>query len=354
MNCVSFDTIGAAGFGHDFGSLDGRQSDVKDMFEAFGVSPPRGLALILPLLSPVLPLLQKIPDERKRLTRHLHDSMAAISEVLLQRSRKEKETGAMERDTGRTIMGSLVKAESPDSQFAISGDEIIAQMKLLLLAGYETTAISLTWALIELALHPEKQERLRDELAPFVTRDPTYDELTNSLPYLDSIFREILRMHPPVPALSRVAGVDEVIPLSAPVTLESGETLDSIPVPKGTTVVIPIRAINRSKTIWGEDAKEFVPERWLESEKGLTPNAKQIQGYHHLMTFSDGPRICLGRGFAIAEFKSVLSVLIRNFSFEMVRGSKTDIENVMTILPRPRVKGESGYAMPMRVRRLEG
>lgn len=260
----------------------------------------------------------------------------------------------MERDTGRTIMGSLVKAESPDSQFAISGDEIIAQMKLLLLAGYETTAISLTWALIELALHPEKQERLRDELAPFVTRDPTYDELTNSLPYLDSIFREILRMHPPVPALSRVAGVDEVIPLSAPVTLESGETLDSIPVPKGTTVVIPIRAINRSKTIWGEDAKEFVPERWLESEKGLTPNAKQIQGYHHLMTFSDGPRICLGRGFAIAEFKSVLSVLIRNFSFEMVRGSKTDIENVMTILPRPRVKGESGYAMPMRVRRLEG
>ncbi len=97
--------------------------------------------------------------------------------------------------------------------------------------------------------------------------------------------------------------MDEVIPLGAPIISESGETLESIPVPKGTTVVIPIRAINRSTAIWGENAKEFVPERWMESEKGLTPGAKQIQGYHHLLTFSDGPRICLGRGFAVAEFK---------------------------------------------------
>ncbi len=103
------------------------------------------------------------------------------------------------------------------------------------------------------------------------------------------------------------AGVDEVIPLSAPIISESGETLESIPVAKGTTVVIPIRAINRSTAIWGENAKEFVPERWMESENGLTAGAKQIQGYHHLLTFSDGPRICpricLGRGFAVAEFK---------------------------------------------------
>ncbi|KLO13823.1 cytochrome P450 [Schizopora paradoxa] len=352
MNCVSFDTIGAAGFGHEFGSLEGHQSDVKDVFELFGVSPPQGLSLILPLLAPVLPLLQMIPNERKRLNRRLNDAMAAISAVLLQRSRKEKELGASE--LGRTMMGTLSKAENPDAQFMLTEDEVTSQMKLLLLAGYETTAISLTWALIELALHPDKQERLRAELAPFTSKDPTYDQLTNSLPYLDSILREVLRTHPPVPALARVAGVDEVVPLSAPITSESGQLLDSVPVPKGSIVVIPIRAINRSTEIWGDNAKEFVPERWLEAENGLTPGAKQIQGYHHLLTFSDGPRICLGRGFAVSEFKSVLSVLIRNFSFEMVDGPKTGIENVMTILPRPRVKGQSGYAMPMRVRRLEG
>lgn len=107
MNCVSFDTIGAAGFGHEFGSLEGRQSDVKDVFETFGVSPPRGLSLILPLLGPVLPLLQVIPNERKRLTKRLNNAMAAISSVLLQRGRKEKELGASE--VGRTMMGTLGK-----------------------------------------------------------------------------------------------------------------------------------------------------------------------------------------------------------------------------------------------------
>ncbi len=109
MNCVSFDTIGTAGFGHEFGSLEGRQSDVKDMFELFGVSPPQGLSLVLPLLAPVLPLLRMIPTGRKRLDKRLNDAMVAISAVLLQRSRKEKEIG--ETGTGRTMMGTLGECE---------------------------------------------------------------------------------------------------------------------------------------------------------------------------------------------------------------------------------------------------
>jgi cytochrome P450 len=59
--------------------------------------------------------------------------------------------------------------------------------------------------------------------------------------------------------------------------------------------------------VWGPDAKEFKPERWLESaegiEEGLPESARMIQGYHHLFTFSDGPRLCLGRNFAVANFK---------------------------------------------------
>ncbi len=74
-------------------------------FEVFGFSPPQGLSLILPLLGPVLPLLQMIPNERKRLSSRLNKAMSAISVVLLQRSRKEKEMGAS--DMGRTIMGTL-------------------------------------------------------------------------------------------------------------------------------------------------------------------------------------------------------------------------------------------------------
>lgn len=59
-------------------------------------------------------------------------------------------------------------------------------------------SVTLTWALIELALHPDKQERLRKELLQLGDSEPSYDQLTNELPYLDAFFREILRLHSPV------------------------------------------------------------------------------------------------------------------------------------------------------------
>lgn len=61
--------------------------------------------------------------------------------------------------------------------------------------------------------------------------------------------------------------------------------------------------MNRSTSFWGPDAKEFKPERWLDDESGVPEKAKEVQGYHHLLTFVDGPRTCLGKGFALAEFK---------------------------------------------------
>lgn len=166
---------------------------------------------------------------------------------------------------------------------------------------------------------------------------------------------------------------DDVIPLSEPVKTLSGEIVDRITIGADAPLMIPIRAINRSEAIWGSDAKEFKPERWLNKESGLTSKAKEIQGFHHLLSFIDGPRICLGRLFAVAEFKAsrsyvstgtlsaaelvlkaVLSVLIRNYLFEMRDGPLTKVKDVTTILQRPKVEGEEGYSMPMRVRHFEG
>ena len=129
----------------------------------------------------------------------------------------------------------------------------------------------------------------------------------------------------------------------------------------------PLIFANRNEKFWGPDAKSFVPERWLE-QKSQVP--KDIQGHRHLLTFSDGPRMCLGRGFALAEFKvylypfysshdlmrsslqAVLSVLIRNFSFELVNGPETEFEKHVSLLTRPKVAGERGAAVPMRVRQV--
>ncbi|KAG8218158.1 cytochrome P450 [Butyriboletus roseoflavus] len=224
-------------------------------------------------------------------------------------------------------------------------------MKVLLLAGYETTSISLTWALIELSRNPDIQTKLRNELVEH-SSDPTYDQLSNGLPYLDAVVHEIFRMHAPVRESIRIASEDDVIPLSEPVRTKSGQLIENLPIARGTTLSVPFTAVNLSSDIWGEDAKVFKPSRWLEDDRknGIPAKARDVQGHRHLLTFSDGPRTCLGKNFAIAEFKAVLSVLVKNFVFEPRDGTETKIEMARGFLPRPRVAGEEGCKVPLRVK----
>ena len=161
------------------------------------------------------------------------------------------------------------------------------------------------WALIELSRKPETQARLREELKEqFPASDPSWEQLTNGagLHYLDAVVHEILRMHAPLAVTTRVAAKDDVIPLARPLRLPNGELTDHVAVAKGQEVAVPIGYINTAKEFWGEDAGEFRPERWLTPE-GLPKKAQEVQGHRHLLTFVDGHRMCLGRGFALAEFK---------------------------------------------------
>ncbi|KAG1882722.1 cytochrome P450, partial [Suillus subluteus] len=352
MNHISLDTIGIAGFSHDFGSLDGKQASVTEVFDTFGNN-RKGSAVnhIFFLLASAFPIMMKIPTKRTNLMKKLSVAMAEISNDLLIRNRREKDINVSERDEEKSIIGLLIKSEGQDAELRMSKEEVMAQMKGLLVAGYETTSISLTWALIELSRHPDVQTRLREELLAFGA-DPTYDQLKANLPYLDAVVHEILRLHPPVGEFTRLAAADDVIPLSEPVRTESGEVTDNICIAKGTLITIPGAAINRSSAIWGPDAKEFKPDRWL-TEDGISGKAKEVQGHRHLLTFVDGPRTCLGKDFAIAEFKTVLLVLVKNFVFEMRDGPDTPVEIARGLLPRPRVVGEDGIGVPLRVRRYE-
>jgi cytochrome P450 len=83
------------------------------------------------------------------------------------------------------------------------------------------------------------------------------------------------------------------LPLSVPLKTTIGETVDRLHIAKGTTVAIAVTSVNRSTALWGEDAKEFKPERWLE-DSGRA-GAKDVQGYRNLLTFADGPRAYVHR-----------------------------------------------------------
>ena len=96
-----------------------------------------------------------------------------------------------------------------------------------LVAGHETTSTATMWCLYALSQAPEIQTKLRDELHTLETETPTMDEL-NSLPYLDAVVRETLRVHAPVPTTIRVAMKDDVIPVSEPFVDRYGQVQDSI------------------------------------------------------------------------------------------------------------------------------
>jgi cytochrome P450 len=163
------------------------------------------------------------------------------------------------------------------------------------------------WALIELCRRPELQKKLRDELrAAHPSSDPTFDELSQGLPMLDAIVHETLRLHPAVPETVRMVCApptagdtplkhmqpahDDILPLSTPLVLSDGQTTDHVVIQAKQSVAIPISAINRMPALWGPDAREFKPERWLDSGAGIPAAAKEVQGHRHLVTFIDGPR----------------------------------------------------------------
>ncbi|KAG1901359.1 cytochrome P450 [Suillus fuscotomentosus] len=351
MNHISLDTVGIAGFSHDFGSLDGRRVSVAEAFDTIGSNQPSAVDKAVFLLASVFPIILKIPNKRQNLFTQLGITMEQISNELLIRSRREKDANMSQGGEENSLIGLLIKSEGQDAELHMSAEEVVAQMKVLLLAGYETTSIGLTWALIELSRHPDVQTRLREELLAFGP-DPTYDQLKANLPYLDAVVHETLRLHPPAGESTRLAAADDIIPLSEPVRTASGNMTDNISIAKGTLITISIAEINRSSAIWGPHAKEFKPDRWL-TEDGIGGKAKEVQGHRHLLTFVDGPRTCLGKDFAIVEFKTVLLVLVKNFVFEMRDGPDTPVETVRGVLPRPRVAGEDGTGVPLRVRRYE-
>jgi cytochrome P450 len=141
---------------------------------------------------------------------------------------------------------------------------------------------------------PEIQERLRSELAEF-PGDPSVDELMDptALPYLDALVHEALRLHPAIMETPRKAVKDDVLPLATPVTLPDGTRADRLPIAKGTVVVAPIAAANRMVSVWGPDAHEFKPERWLDGGVRIPAAVKAFPGHRHMLTFLDGPKKCV-------------------------------------------------------------
>ncbi|KZO93779.1 cytochrome P450 [Calocera viscosa TUFC12733] len=339
LNAISFDSIGEAGFSHDFKCMEAKPPAIVNTFTSMGKNSGDLASIIAITLVQVLPWVAFLPLGRNVAFDQMQIGMSSIAKGFL----KDRKAVTREvSDERRTLVASILKAEN----HSLTQEDVIAEINTLLLAGFETTSTTMAWCLHELSMNPRVQQKLRDELAKFP--EPTHEQLAAEMPYLNAVAQETLRTHPAVPQIPRQAIKDDSVPLQNPITTASGQVVDHIEVRAGQSVLIPIEAMNRSSLIWGPDSHEFKPERWIDGN--LPKKVTDIQGFHHLLTFIDGPRNCIGKNFAVAEFKAAISVLIRNFSFAPLNDG-SEVHRVLTLVQRVRTKGQDGLLL--RVSKVE-
>ncbi|CCM04145.1 uncharacterized protein FIBRA_06307 [Fibroporia radiculosa] len=348
---AALDMIGLAGFHHEFGALSSQNGD--ELIEAVHILSQLASKLTANFLRFVkcyIPSLRFIPDPIERqanvaqgIMRRIGTRLVAESKATIANARKGEKGVRLD---GRDLLTLLIKANmSLAAHQQLCDEDVIAQIVTFLVAGHDTTAHAVAWSLYALACAPQVQRKLREELLHVRTENPSMDEL-NELPYLDAFVREVMRVHSPVPVALRQADKADMIPLAHPVVDERGQVHDVVRIQEGQTIVIPIANINTSKDLWGEDALEFKPERWLEN---IPETIQQVPGaWANLMTFMGGPRACIGFRFALAETKALLFSLVSAFEFEPST-SHDAIFSVSSILERPYVQGEEekGPQLPL-------
>uniref|UniRef100_A0A8C3S326 Uncharacterized protein n=1 Tax=Chelydra serpentina TaxID=8475 RepID=A0A8C3S326_CHESE len=171
--------------------------------------------------------------------------------------------------------------------------DISAETDTLMFGGHDTTGTGISWLLYCLALHPEHQQRCREEIKEILGDRETiqWNDLSN-MPYITMCIKESLRLYPPVPQMYRQ--------LNQPVTFFDGRTL-----PEGLLVSLHVYALHRNPTVW-KDPEVFDPLRF--SQDNLSD-----QHSFAFLPFSAGPRNCIAQQFAMTEMKVSLALTLLRF-----------------------------------------
>ncbi|KAL1915632.1 uncharacterized protein VTP21DRAFT_6391 [Calcarisporiella thermophila] len=250
----------------------------------------------------ILPMLDKLPYSKRHLVYHHLDEFDNMLFHLIFERRRELEK-SMEIDRRKADLLTLMllaNNEEENSQMKLSEREVRDNLILFFIAGNDTTASALVTIVYYLALHPEYQDKSRAEVFSAISDEiPTFEEQAQ-LAYLANIIREALRLVPPVVMLGERKAVRNY---------QLGEYM----IPRGSTVQVHIWGMHRDAAVWGEDVDVFRPERWEEGDR------KQLES--HFWPFSIGARNCVGLGMSMVEMKVIISMLLRQYRWELAADS---------------------------------
>ncbi|KAJ5730575.1 uncharacterized protein N7483_005083 [Penicillium malachiteum] len=297
---ISLDVMGIIALGHDFHGISGQSQQIFEIFQAlFSSSDQKRSHFMWHNCAPPW-LINMFPSKTDSQMERAYEQLRKYLEQLI----PEKLASL-----NSTIM---TDQDIPTPQIACSGDftegEVIPQTITTLSAGFESTASILSWTLYCLAAYPEIQDSLRKELhiAKSSSNNTALMETDyESLPLLNAVCYETSRLYPTFAMTMRKAVSDTYI---------NGRLVQA-----GTYIALVPRAINRAKHLWGADAEQFLPERWIDRSNPLMPKINQLGGASSpmcMLSFLYGSRSCVGRSLALAEIRRVTARLVETFDIQ--------------------------------------
>jgi cytochrome P450 len=217
---------------------------------------------------------------------------------------------------GTDLLSMLMQAKDEDDGSSMDDKQLRDEVATLMLAGHETTANALSWTWMLLAQNPECDRKLTHELRRVLQgRSPTVEDLPQ-LRYAENIIKESLRLYPPVAIFGREAIADY--------------NLDNYCIPAGCVVTISQWVMHRNPKYF-DLPEEFIPERWENDLEKRLPRGVYIP-------FGDGPRVCIGKGFAQMEAVLLLATIAQKYSFSLVEAYQIVPQPSITLRPERGIK----------------
>ncbi|NUR26664.1 MAG: cytochrome P450 [Catenulispora sp.] len=224
--------------------------------------------------------------------------------------------------SGDDIVSRLIESVKEEADPQVGRERMRDELVTLLLAGHETTASTLSWALHLLDRHPEVREKVHQEAVEVFSRGPLDSAALHGFTYTSMVLEEVMRMYPPVWLLTRIA--------------READEIGGFSVPAGADVIISPYLLHHNAN-WWPDPERFDPERFATA-------ARAGRERYSYIPFGAGPRFCVGNNLGMMEATIVLAALCRDLRLTSVPGERVEGEPMLTL----RVRG--GLPMTVTVR----
>ncbi|BBD58133.1 cytochrome P450 [Nostoc sp. HK-01] len=239
----------------------------------------------------------------------------AIYKLIQQRRNSKEKTN--------DLLTMLMEAKDEQTGQQMDDKLLRDEVATLMLAGHETTANTLSWTWMLLSQNPQVREKLQSELCQVLQgKLPTLEDL-GKLVYTQRVIKESMRLYPPVSLMGREAAVDTQI--------------GDYEIPQGTSIMISQWVMHRHPKYF-ENPEVFQPERWTEELEKQLPKGVYIP-------FGDGPRICIGKGFAQMEAALLLATIAQSFQIDLVPG--------YPIVPQPSITLRPENGLKVEIKRIQ-